>query len=162
MRKRERHGLRQTNEYMIWNNMIQRCANPRASGYPRYGGAGVTVCPQWAASFLAFYEHVGPRPSSAHSIDRIDAKRGYEPGNVRWATREEQAQNQHKTVWIEWRGERRCLSDWARTLNIPLLTLHSRLNKLGWPIERALSTPKRGRGAQGIDRAIALAEAGEP
>lgn len=51
------------------------------------------MCEEWRESFEAFFAHVGPRPSLAYSLDRIDNDRGYEPGNVRWATDSEQQQN---------------------------------------------------------------------
>lgn len=73
--------------------MRQRCLNPKAIGYKRYGGRGITVCDQWRDSFEAFLADVGPRPSAAHSIDRIDNDGNYEPGNVRWATTAQQHAN---------------------------------------------------------------------
>lgn len=82
-----------TPEYKAWIAMRQRCANPRASGYRHYGGRGIRVCDEWEHSFAAFLECVGPRPSPEHSIDRIDVDGHYEPGNVRWATINEQASN---------------------------------------------------------------------
>ena len=40
---------------------------------------------------------LGPRPTPNHTIDRIDNNKGYEPGNIRWATRKEQAANKETT-----------------------------------------------------------------
>jgi len=93
------HGMSGTPEHKIWKDMIKRCENQNNRAYVDYGGRGITVCPEWRLSFQAFYEHIGPRPAPDLSVDRIDNDRGYEPGNVRWATRKEQANNKRKRRW---------------------------------------------------------------
>lgn len=88
------HGMRHSPEYASWGAMRTRCKNPLAKDYPRYGGRGINVCEEWE-SFEAFYAHLGPRPVGT-TLDRIDGTRGYEPGNVRWATPKQQANNRRK------------------------------------------------------------------
>lgn len=80
-------------EWEAWVNMKNRCHRPTTSNYERYGGRGIRVCEEWRKSFMPFYQHVGDRPTPYHSIDRIDNNGHYEPGNVRWATVEEQVSN---------------------------------------------------------------------
>ncbi len=91
--RRRTHGMSRTKEHRALASAIYRCHNPSYPGYPRYGGRGITVCKEFRESFEAFFEEVGPCPSPRHSLDRIDNARGYEPGNVRWATSSEQMQN---------------------------------------------------------------------
>lgn len=79
-------------EYNAWCSMRQRCNNPRCEPYPRYGGRGIRVAPEWD-DFEQFVKDVGPRPSFRHSLDRIDNNGHYEPGNVRWATKWVQNRN---------------------------------------------------------------------
>lgn len=83
-----------TPEYRAWSGMIQRCLNTKLKCYKNYGGRGIRVCDEWRADFRCFLEHIGPRPSAGYSIDRINNDGHYEPGNVRWATRAEQNNNQ--------------------------------------------------------------------
>jgi hypothetical protein len=93
---KQSHGMTHTPEYQAWRSMKRRCYSPRDKGYADYGGRGITVCPEWLHDFQAFYDHVGPRPTSQHSIDRIDNNEGYRPGNVKWSTQSGQNWNQRK------------------------------------------------------------------
>ncbi len=78
--------------------MKGRCHDPRNNRYAEYGARGITVCEEWRNDFAAFFAHVGERPSVKHSIDRIDVNRVYEPGNVRWASIVQQANNKRSNI----------------------------------------------------------------
>lgn len=120
--------------------MRQRCSNPNVEGYERYGGRGIVVHPAFN-DFETFFREIGPRPTSAHSIDRIDNLRGYEPGNVHWATIEEQANNKRNNRYLTSSGQTMTVAQWARHLGLPRATLTRRLNHLRWTVEQALYTP---------------------
>jgi len=90
------HGKWNTSEYRSWQQMIQRCYNPKRPQYKYWGGRGITVCDRWRKSFQAFLEDMGPRPKGA-LLDRYPNNDGnYEPGNCRWATQSEQNSNRRR------------------------------------------------------------------
>lgn len=89
---RTTHGMSGSNEYRIWEGILQRCSNPGYKHWSDYGGRGITVCEQWM-KFENFLADMGPRPTPAHSVDRIDVNGNYEPDNCRWATPKEQSNN---------------------------------------------------------------------
>jgi hypothetical protein len=145
---RRSHGQSRTREYAIWNGMKARCLNPKNRGYPRYGGRGVTVCQEWIDSFEAFIAHIGMQPNDGkvYSLDRIKSHKGYEPGNVRWATKDVQANNTKSNVHITAFGRTQTLAQWSREVGLHHKLITSRINLLGWTPERALSErPGRGR-----------------
>ena len=77
----------------IWEGLIARCENPNTPGYHRYGGRGIKVLEPFRSSFQAFVDHIGPRPSQRHSVDRIDPDGHYTLNNVRWSLPRPQANN---------------------------------------------------------------------
>lgn len=84
LRDRERNA-RLSPEYVAWKGAKARVSNPNGKDWPRYGGRGIRMAPEWLDDFPAFLAHIGPRPGPGYSLDRIDVDGDYAPGNVRWA-----------------------------------------------------------------------------
>ncbi len=147
---REFHGAardgRRTPEYKAWGSMKDRCENPRCPAWKWYGARGIRIDEGWRKSFGAFIADVGPRPSSKHSLDRINNDGHYEPGNVRWATWTEQLRNRRDVVRLTLDGVTRDLYAWAALTGLNPGTLASRV-RYGWDAVRALTQPPdRGSG----------------
>jgi hypothetical protein len=134
------HGMSKTSEYSIWCTIKDRCLNQNNHKFKSYGGRGITIHPEWADSFEAFYEHIGPRPDSTYSVDRIDNSLGYIPGNVRWATDLQQANNARTNHLIEFNGVTQTLAEWARETGLSYGALQSRIQR-GYDLEEALTAP---------------------
>lgn len=125
-------------EYRLWGGMINRCTNPNDHLYEFYGARGIKVCARWRV-FEDFLADVGRRPGKNLTLDREDNEKGYEPGNVKWATRKEQARNRRSTCWVEWEGRRVKLIELAELKGVPIAKVRNRLRK-GMSLARALST----------------------
>ena len=137
-----KHGMFGTTEYRSWSGIVSRCTSSGDRAYDRYGGRGITVHPDWLGEggFERFYAHIGPRPSPQHSVDRINNDGNYEPGNVRWATRVEQANNKRNNHTINFNGVTRTLAEWARVTGLSERCIAYRLYT-GKSVQEALTKP---------------------
>lgn len=149
----ENHGLSDATEHRIWSHMRQRCGNSNDRAFANYGGRGIAVCERWQ-SFTQFLQDMGECPEG-RSIDRIDNDGDYEPGNCRWATAKEQANNRRSTRWIVYRGERKTLKQWSEETGLGCDTIKERLNS-GWSIKDALTTAPSAKMINGNNRWLTL------
>jgi hypothetical protein len=127
-------------EHHIWRNMNSRCLDPTFPNYDNYGGRGITVCEEWINSFESFFHHIGARPTPNHTLDRINNDLGYFPGNVRWATRTEQARNKRNNRLLTWNGETLPIPVWAERTGLNEALLWTRV-RARWSDEKTLTTP---------------------
>ena len=139
---RFRHGLSKSSEHKIWCGITERCHNKKSKFFMRYGGRGITVCRRWK-TFENFYADMGPRPSSAHTLDRVNNNGNYEPSNCRWATPEEQANNKSSNVMISIDGETKTLAQWCRETGVDSDLASQRINREKWSPVDAVTTPPR-------------------
>lgn len=139
-----KHGMRHTKIYAVWVVMRDRCYNSNNKDYADYGGRGITVYPSWKDNIEPFYEYVSKLPhfeEKGYSLERIDNNRNYEPGNVKWADKYEQANNKRNNHLLEYKGKKQTLAMWAKEKGFAYSKLESRINRYHWSIDRALETP---------------------
>jgi hypothetical protein len=134
------HGLTKSREYKTWLKMKERCYNPRAINFERYGARGITVCDEWRNCFEQFLADMGNKPSPKHSIERVDNMAGYSKENCKWVTMKEQNRNRRSNHYVEYKGQTKSAAQWAEDLKIPHQTLLIRLNA-GWAVDLAMETP---------------------
>lgn len=132
------HGLTKTPEYRVWCLMRGRCLNPADHAYPLYGGRGITIAPEWD-DFDVFLRDMGKKPTSKHSIDRIDVNGRYGPENCRWATWRQQQNNKRCNIRMTFSGETLTLSEWSEKLELPYSTLRNRLIRCGMDLGVVMS-----------------------
>lgn len=124
-----KHNMCEHELYPTWNNMMQRCNNPKHIAYERYGGAGIKVCDEWKdiTAFINWANESGYDRSL--TLDRIDNAKGYSPENCKWSTKSEQAINRRTSKMYEYKNEIMTLNQWSRKLKIPQSTLWYRASK---------------------------------
>ena len=142
--QREQHEYADNKRlYHIWGNIKQRCLNPQNMSYARYGGRGITVCPEWIKSYNAFQEWaIANGYSETLTIDRIDPSKGYEPSNCRWIPASEQSANRRMFIIIEYQGEAKTLTQWCKDLGLNYSRIKSRIQKSHCSFEQAINADK--------------------
>ena len=130
--------------YNVWIGMKQRCNNQNNSHYYRYGARGIRLCDEWNNNYESFYEWaVNNGYEYGKQIDRKDNDKGYYPENCRFVTQTENANNKSTTIRCSINGEERPLKELCKEYNINYYTVYSRIFRLKWDIEKALTTPPR-------------------
>lgn len=133
-----KHRETGTRLFGIWRGMIGRCNQPNNTIFRYYGAKGIRVCEEWS-EYIPFRDWALSHGYSEDlSLDRIDVNGDYEPGNCRWATKKEQANNTTANVYVEYCGERKTLAEWADYAGLKYHTFYCRLRR-GWPFEKALT-----------------------
>lgn len=144
------HGLSKTRLHSVWAGMVARCHSENHSSYKHYGGRGIQVCEEWRKDFKAFYDwaySVGYKEEFTETgrtkwvIDRIDNDGNYCPENCRWITNAQNVDNTRRTRRYEYNGEKLTLREISNKTGLSRALLDNRINRLGWDIEKATSTP---------------------
>jgi hypothetical protein len=139
MRKHGESSYNLTKEYATWSRIRNKCNCPSDKAYPDYGGRGIKICDRWLESYENFLADMGRAPSTKHSIDRINNDGNYEPANCRWATVMQQVLNRRNTLRYTLYGRDQTLVEWCQELNVNYRRALTRVRRLNWPIEKALS-----------------------
>lgn len=128
---RKTHGASKTSLYKTWTGIKSRCFRPTDEAFKNYGGRGITLCPEWRKDFQAFEryvaQHLGPKPNPTHSIEREDNAGDYAPGNIKWGTPNEQANNRRNNRLIEVDGVTKTIAQWSASSGVGYHTLYKRL-----------------------------------
>jgi hypothetical protein len=129
-------------EYRTWQSMWRRVTDPTHQNYERYKQLGVTICEEWK-SFEKFLEDMGLKPDAARTLERVENNNGYYKENCRWATKKEQQRNKRNTTFVEYKGVKKSIPEWAELSGLTLATVYGRFVKQGWSIENTLTTPTK-------------------
>ena len=127
-----KHGCTETRLYRIYEGIKNRCYNEKEPAYKNYGARGIKVCAEWInkdngfENFKNWAENNGY--SDELSIDRIDVNNGYSPLNCRWANLKMQANNKRTNKYIEYKGQRKTMSEWADETGISYKKIQYRLS----------------------------------
>lgn len=140
------HGMSKSRIYRIYRKMLNRCYREQDESYKYYGAKGIRVCDEWKNNPAEFIEWAFANGyDDTLTIDRIDSCGNYEPKNCRWITMYEQCLNRKSNVYLEYQGEVKTISEWAKSLNIGDKLIRDRLRR-GWTVDDALSLPKMRNG----------------
>ncbi len=128
--------------YNVRKKLIQRCYDTHAKDYPRYGGRGIKVCPEWRQSWPAFRDWaLSHGYQQGLEIDRRDNYGGYSPENCRFVTRKENMRNKRNNRPLTLHGETHLLIEWSELTGLSSMRICRRIDRDGWSVERALTTP---------------------
>lgn len=140
-RKNRIYNLQDSRLLDIWRHMHYRCEKANNISYKYYGAKGVKVCNEWSSfdAFAAWSHQNGYKDNL--TIDRIDCSKSHEPNNCRWVSSKIQNNNSSHCHCLTYNGVTASISKWSEMVGLPYSTIKSRINKLHWSAEEALTIP---------------------
>lgn len=134
-------GVKNPRLYKAYCAIIQRCENPKSKVYNYYGGRGISLCREWRDSFEDFARWALERGyNDGLTIERNDVNGNYCRDNCSWVTQKDQMRNTRRNVFLEFNGERKCVSQWSEELGISAKAIYNRIES-GWSVEETLTCP---------------------
>lgn len=161
------HGMTRKNRprsrtYTCWVSMLARCNNPNTTGFPNYGGRGITVCERWT-KFENFLADMGEVPPGL-TLDRVRSEGNYEPGNCQWADWDAQENNRRNNRRVVVKGRNFTIAQASRFLGVDGTTIGNRAKRLGISHQEAANhyayNEIDARGGGGRKRSTALNRTG--
>lgn len=146
-KKATKHLMCDTRLYDIYSNMKKRCYNSHSDHYKWYGAENKGIYEEWLGKdgFKHFADWaLSHGYNDSLTIDRKDNSKGYSPDNCRWVTPKQNSRNKRNNHFITYQDQTKTISEWSEIFNIPDSLLRSRL-RIGWDMEKALTTPKKGK-----------------
>lgn len=134
--KRKRY---ETKTWRVWEQMKQRCYNPKDNRYHSHGARGIAVCPRWLESYSNFLEDMGEKPDKL-TLERIDNDGDYSLENCKWATYTEQNNNKRNNLIFTINGMTKSLTEWLKETEVTRDQFNGRKFR-GWSPEKSLFTP---------------------
>lgn len=124
--------------YQSWRAMMERCYRKKSNNYSFYGGRGIKVCDEWhnIEEFEKWVEASNYRKGL--TLERIDVNGNYEPSNCTWATKKQQANNRRNTKYIEYKGKKYSVTEFAEKLGLKRSTVNNRVWR-GWSVEKIIN-----------------------
>jgi hypothetical protein len=98
-----KHGMGKHKLYTAWIGIKDRCYNPNNHSYSYYGGRGILMLDEWLHDPLLFINYCMSLESwnnKNFSIDRINSRGNYEPGNIRFVSKHVQSANIKKDTFL--------------------------------------------------------------
>jgi len=138
------HGMSTSRLYQIFRGIEKRCQNKICPAYKDYGGRGIKVEWQSFEQFrddmgASYEEHAKEHGRENTSINRIDNDGNYNKTNCKWSTPKEQARNRRSNRRLIIKGISKTVSEWSETTGISQFSIVNRIDRLGWPIEKAVT-----------------------
>lgn len=144
MRTRPGHRMSKTRFYRIYAGIRKRCLSETCGNYADYGGRGIKVL--WKSfdefkedMYESYLQHINEFGERNTSINRVDNDGNYCKENCEWETCQRQTYKKRSSIMITYRGEVKCLAEWAKEYNVSQSRLRQRINKLGWSFDRAIA-----------------------